>query len=148
MSLARAKREQKQRNIRQAKTYCIYLHRARAPQSGLLKGCVWWQSALIPTQSSSSSSFPITCIGSSERTREYHPPRGAVCVAVSSISPGEVSFIGGASGALRPDVAYSVTRKTMCAYRRNAMLYVFLSQPQAGDGPRGEREGTSDESRT
>lgn len=76
---------------------------------------MWWQSALFPTQSSSSSSFPITCIGSSERTREYHPPRGAVGAAVSSISPEEVSFIGDASDALRPDVAYSVTRKTMCA---------------------------------
>lgn len=98
---------------------------------------MWWQSALNPTQSSSSSSFPITCIGSSERTRAYHPPRGAVDVAVSSIPPEEVSFIGGASDALRPDVAYSVTRKTICEYRRNAMLNVFLRvQPQAR-GPRG-----------
>ena len=80
--------------------------------------------ALIPTpcqkptvsqSSSSSSSFPITCIGTSERTREYHPPRGAVGVAVSSIAPGEVTFIGAASAALRPDVAYNVTKKTMCA---------------------------------
>jgi hypothetical protein len=36
--LALAKREQKKRNIRQSKS--IYLHKARAPQSGHLKGCV------------------------------------------------------------------------------------------------------------
>jgi hypothetical protein len=72
-------------------------------------------------QSSSSSSFPITCTGSSVRTREYHGPRDAVGVAVSSIAL-EASFIGGASDALRPDVAYSVIKKTMCVYSTNAML--------------------------
>ena len=92
-----------------------------------------------PVSQSSSSSFPITCIGSSERTREYHPPRG---VAASSISPEEVSFIGAASGALRPDVAYSVTRKTMCAYSKNAMLYCnALSQSEANSAGRGAEGG-------
>lgn len=72
-------------------------------------------------QSSSSSSFPITCTGSSVRTREYHAPRDAVGVAASSIAP-EASFDGGASGALRPDVAYSVIKKTTCVYSTKAML--------------------------
>jgi hypothetical protein len=66
------------------------------------------------------------------RTREYHAPRDAVRVgvAVSSIEPVACAgtrvrpsfIIGGASGALRPDVAYSVIRKTMCVYSKNAML--------------------------
>ena len=81
-------------------------------------------------QSSSSSFSPITCIGSSVRTREYHAPRDALGVAVSSIAPGACArarappsfIICGASDALRPDVAYSVIRKTMCVYSKNAML--------------------------
>lgn len=91
----------------------------------------------IHQSSSSPSSFsPITCIGSSVRTREYHAPRDrdAVGVAVSSIAPAPSpcararSFIvgGDASDALRPDVAYSVIRKTMCVYSKNAILLLLL----------------------
>jgi len=58
------------------------------------------------------------------RTREYHA-RDGVDVAVSSIAP-EASFIGGASDALRPEVEYSVIKKTMCVYSKNAMLIFFF----------------------
>ena len=135
MILAPGRSERRKKGMFDKQKKHIYLHKARAPPDGHLKRCVCGcggrrSRRINPhppvSQSSPSSSFPITCIGSSERTREYHPPRG---VAASSISPEEVPFIGAASGALRPDVAYSVTRKTMCAYSKNAMLYcTHLSQ--------------------